>query len=87
MNVITIDCKTCNNIFIPEDGKIFLSDTNKETISSTSLSAFDRKILNICRMEGAIQAIKFCKVSQNWGLKESKDCVDKLLDENPSIFN
>lgn len=84
----TMTCRACGSQFktseakvaqVPQDQQSITSqDSTSTTHNSSAADQFDKRILEITQQQGKIHAIKFCKDSKGWGLKESKEYVDRL---------
>ncbi len=75
-------CGRCGSVYkvtdlsdASNDNDILDSDKENE---SSDLNEIDQEILSLARKGSKLAAVKYCKESNNWGLKESKDYVDQL---------
>lgn len=81
-------CNACGYTFKSNEGKVTavqgdqsISTVNEDsTITNTSASShsFDKQLLDFVQQKGKLHAVKFCKDHKGWGLKESKEYIDRL---------
>lgn len=73
------------NLFIQEQDE----NSFAEEKSSAEIELIRQKARDLLRLGRTIEAVKYVKINTGWGLKESKDFIDKILAKerfNPEIL-
>lgn len=83
-----MSCNACGYTFKSSAGKVAAvedsqsistaDDSSAAKNPSSSSRSFDQQLLDLVQQKGKLHAVKFCKDNKGWGLKESKDYVDRL---------
>jgi ribosomal protein L7/L12 len=62
-----------------EKGIQYSEETTNQNTNQNVNEALAKKILELCKNNKKIEAVKLVHEQTNWGLKESKDFVDSLI--------
>ncbi|HEX2629785.1 MAG TPA: CFI-box-CTERM domain-containing protein, partial [Chitinophagaceae bacterium] len=83
-----MSCNACGYTFKSSAAKVAVAEEDQSissitespgaTNSPASTRSFDQQLLDLVQQKGKLHAVKFCKDNKSWGLKESKDYVDRL---------
>jgi len=83
-NNMELKCSACGHVFKPGQGKLSQEGGNLQQpafgSSPAPIHPNDAYILNMVNTQGKITAIKYCCDTYGWGLKESKEYVDRLTE-------
>ncbi|WP_162903122.1 CFI-box-CTERM domain-containing protein [Taibaiella koreensis] len=89
-NNMELKCNACGHVFKPGQGKLSQEAGNWSASTPQSRPAVsggdDAYVLSMVNTQGKLAAVKYCYDTYGWGLKESKEYVDRIATPHNASF-